>query len=291
MSATQPVRNQREEILALLGTAMDRVRAWNGQEEAQSSAEAEAEVTTLKRQLANCKEALKPKVASLLKAEKGQVELQKALADKEAELVAAPREVAKECKRGANTEYLRGKLRTAEADIRSLQRHHGILQSDLEEARSKEKQREKAFDGMKTDMDQLRKRWEQVQARLVAEVERTNTENARLHQVMSDQQAELGKERKEREAAERRHQQSQVELGLAQLELTVAKDIVEKARASRNATVKENDRLRGQLEKRAFSAQANLKRIVERFREQTKVAIQAATAIALQSWAEQAVEL
>jgi chromosome segregation ATPase len=126
---------------------------------------------------------------------------------------------------------------------------------------------EKAFDGMKTDMDQLRKRWEQVQSRLVAEVERTNTENARLHQVMSDQQAELDKVRKERESAERRHRQSQAELGLAQLELTVAKDDVQKARASRDATVKENDRLRGKLENRAFSTQANLKCIVERFRE------------------------
>jgi predicted nucleic acid-binding Zn-ribbon protein len=96
-------------------------------------------------------------VASLTEAEKGQVELRKALVDKEAELVAAHREMAEERRRGADTEYLRGKLRTAEADIRSLQRRHGILRSDLEEARSKEKQREKAFDGMKTDMDQLRK--------------------------------------------------------------------------------------------------------------------------------------
>jgi predicted nucleic acid-binding Zn-ribbon protein len=99
---------------------MDRVRAWNGQEEAQSLAAAEAEVTTLKRRLANYEEALKQKVASLTEAKKGQVELRKALADKEAELVPAHREVAEERRRGADTEYLRGKLRTAEADIRSL---------------------------------------------------------------------------------------------------------------------------------------------------------------------------
>jgi hypothetical protein len=55
--------------------------------------------------------------------------------------------------------------------------------------------------------------------------------------------------------------------------------------------MKENDRLRSQLEKRAFSAQVNLKRIAERFRAQTNVAIQTATATALQSWAEQAAEL
>jgi hypothetical protein len=150
---------------------------------------------------------------------------------------------------------------------------------------------EKAFDGMKTDMDQLQKRWEQVQARLVAEVERTNAENAGLHQVMSDQQAELDKERKEREAAECRHRQKQAELGLAQLELAVAKEDVQMARAGRDDMLKENDRLQKELGNRAFIAQANLKRIVERFRAQTTVAIQVATATTLQSWAEQAAEL
>jgi hypothetical protein len=49
MSTTRPVRNQREEILALLGTAMERVRAWSGQDEAQTSAAAEAEVMTWKK--------------------------------------------------------------------------------------------------------------------------------------------------------------------------------------------------------------------------------------------------
>jgi hypothetical protein len=33
---------------------------------------------------------------------------------------------------------------------------------------------------MKTYMEQLRERWKLVQSRLVAEVERTNAENARL---------------------------------------------------------------------------------------------------------------
>jgi uncharacterized protein YigA (DUF484 family) len=116
-------------------------------------------------------------------------------------------------------------------------------------------------------MEQLRKRWEQVQSRLVAEVERTNTENARLNQAMSDQQAELDKARKERDAAESRHRQRQEELGLAQLELAVAKEDVRTARASRDDIMKDNDRLRKELEKKAFSAQANLKRIIERFRE------------------------
>jgi chromosome segregation ATPase len=125
----------------------------------------------------------------------------------------------------------------------------------------------------------------------VAEVERTNAENTRLNQAMSDQQAEVDKARKERDAAERRHQQKQAELGLAQLELAVAKEDVRTARASCDDIMKDNDRLRKELEKKAFSAQANLKRIIERFREQTRVAIEMATTITLQSWAEQAAEL
>jgi hypothetical protein len=61
----------------------------------------------------------------------------------------------------------------------------------------------------------------------VAEVERNNAENARLNQAMTDQHVELNKARKERDAAERRHRQSQAQLGLAHLELTVAKDDVQ----------------------------------------------------------------
>jgi hypothetical protein len=47
--------------------------------------------------------------------------------------------------------------------------------------------------------------------------------------------------------------------------------------------MKEKDRLRNELGKKAFSAQANLKHIVEKFQEQTNVAIQAATTTTHQS--------
>jgi hypothetical protein len=55
--------------------------------------------------------------------------------------------------------------------------------------------------------------------------------------------------------------------------------------------MKDNDRLRKEIEKKAFAAQANIKRIIERFREQTKVAMEMATTTTLKSWAEQAAEL
>jgi hypothetical protein len=111
---------------------------------------------------------------SLTEAERGQAELRRALAAKEAELVAVRQEVAEERRKGTDTNYLRGKLRNAEADIRSLQRRNGILRSDVTEARSKEKIMEATIADMKTDMERL------VQSRLVAEVERTNEENAGL---------------------------------------------------------------------------------------------------------------
>jgi hypothetical protein len=141
---------------------------------------------------------------------------------------------------------------------------------------------------MKTDMEYMRERWERVQSRLVAEVERTNEENARLTQTLSDQQA---KAQKERDAAESRHHQSQAELSIAQLEVAVAKEDVRTAQASRDAIMKDNERLRKEIEKKAFAAQANIKRIIERFREETRVAIEKATTSTLQSWAEQAADL
>jgi hypothetical protein len=119
-------------------------------------------------------------------------------------------------------------------------------------------------------------------------VERTNEENARLTQALSDQQA---KAQKERDEAESRHRQSQAELSIAQLEVAVAKEDVRMARAGRDAIMKDNERLRKEIEKKAFAAQANIKRIIERFREQTRVAIEKATTSTLQSWAEQATEL
>jgi hypothetical protein len=57
---------------------------------------------------------------SLTEAEKGQAELHRELAEKEAELVAVRQEAAEERRRGTDTNFLRGKLRNAEADIRSL---------------------------------------------------------------------------------------------------------------------------------------------------------------------------
>jgi hypothetical protein len=135
MSTTRPVREQKDEILALLGTVMKRIKAWSGRVEAETSEAVEADVTTWKKQLANCEEALRQKVASLTDAEKGQAELRKALATKEAELAAAQVEVVEQRRRCADTDHLQEELRVVEADVKSLKRRHGILRADIEEAR------------------------------------------------------------------------------------------------------------------------------------------------------------
>jgi hypothetical protein len=49
--------------------------------------------------------------------------------------------------------------------------------------------------------------------------------------------------------------------------------------------------LTGELGKKTFLAQTNLKKIVEKFQEQTNATIQVAMATALQGWSEQAAEL
>jgi hypothetical protein len=105
---------------------------------------------------------------------------------------------------------------------------------------------------------------------------------------MSAHQAELEKARKEKEEVERR---CKAELAIAHLEVSVANKDVQTMRATRDAVTKDNNRLRQEIERKTFTAQANVKKIVERFREQTKVAIETATNSTLRSWAEQAAEL
>jgi hypothetical protein len=65
------------------------------------------------------------------------------------------------------------------------------------------------------------------------------------------------------------------------LELTVTIVDLQRARSNGNTQQWEIDRLTDELGKRTFLAQANLKKIVEKFREQTNVAIQISTATAL----------
>jgi hypothetical protein len=75
------------------------------------------------------------------------------------------------------------------------------------------------------------------------------------------------------------------------MELSVATKDLKRVRANYDAQQREIDRLMGELGKKMELVQANPKRIVEKFREQTNAAIQVATATALQGWAEQAAEL
>jgi hypothetical protein len=75
------------------------------------------------------------------------------------------------------------------------------------------------------------------------------------------------------------------------LELTVTIADLHKARSNGNTQQREIDRFTDELGKKTFLAQANLKKIVEKFREQTNAVIQISTAMALQNWSEQAAEL
>jgi hypothetical protein len=86
IAAEPMVREQATEIMMLLETVMQNVCAWSERIEAQTSATAERGVIILKRQLENCETSLKRKNTALSEVEKGQVELQKALEAKDAEL-------------------------------------------------------------------------------------------------------------------------------------------------------------------------------------------------------------
>jgi predicted RNase H-like nuclease (RuvC/YqgF family) len=126
------------EIMLILEKTMEKVREWSERVEAQTSATAERDVTIWKRRLANCEESLKPKVAALTEAEKGQAELRKALEAKDVELVKVRAELDTERRSHTNVEQLRRELREAQAEVKSLKRRNGVLRGDVDKARRNE---------------------------------------------------------------------------------------------------------------------------------------------------------
>jgi hypothetical protein len=55
-----------------------------------------------------------------------------------------------------------------------------VLRGDVDEARQNKKWMSDAFEVMNAEMEKNKEWWKNIQTRLVAEVERTNKENARL---------------------------------------------------------------------------------------------------------------
>jgi hypothetical protein len=82
---------------------------------------------------------------------------------------------------------------------------------------------------------------------------------------MTSRNVETIKLKQERDVAVQCHRQAQGELGPLRLELSVAVEHLKKARANHDRQQRDIDRLMGELMKKSFLAQANLKWIVEKF--------------------------
>jgi hypothetical protein len=291
LSAGPTVREQATEIMLLLESAMRNVCAWSERIEAQTSEKAERNAMVWKRRLENCEESLKQKSASLLEAEKGQEELRKALEAKDAELAKVRTELEVERRTRTDAARFREELREAQADVKSLRRRNGVLKEDVEKARQEEKRMSEAFEMLNAEMKRSKEMWKRIETRLVADIEQTTQENRTIKQALEKRRTAMEKLQQEKDEAVRCHRQVQEQLGPLRMELSVVTKDLEKARANRKAQQQEIDRLLGELGQKRQRVEANLRRIVERFREQTSAAIQVATATALQGWAEQAAEL
>jgi chromosome segregation ATPase len=162
---------QATEIMLMLETAMQKVCAWSERVEAQTAVTVERNVIIWKRRLENCEESLKRKSASLSEAEKGQVELQKALVAKDTELAKVRAELEVERRTRTNVTQLREELREAQADVKALRRRNGVLKGDVDTARQNEKRMSEAFEMLNAEMKKSKDTWKRIQTRLVADVE------------------------------------------------------------------------------------------------------------------------
>jgi chromosome segregation ATPase len=229
---------------------MGNVCAWSERIEAQTSATAEHDVIIWKRWLENCETSLKRKNAALSEAEKGQVELRKALAEKDAELAKVRVELENECRKRTDVAKPREELREAQADVKSLRRRNGVLKGDLDIARQGEKRMSDAFEMFNAEMKKSKESWNRIQTRLVADVEQTTLDNGKLTQALEKRRATMDKLAKEWDASVRRHRQAQEELGPLPMELLVATKDLKRVRANFEEQQREIDRLMGELGKK-----------------------------------------
>jgi hypothetical protein len=261
--AKPTVREQATEVMMLLEMAMRNVCAWSEWIEAQTSATAERDVIIWKRRLENCEASLKRKNAALSEAEKGQVELRKALEAKDTELAKVRVELEIECRKRTDVTKLREELREAQADVKALRRRNGVLRNDVDIARQGERRMSDAFEMLNAEMKNSKDTWKCIQTRLVTGVERAHKDNGKLTQALANRNTETKKLAQERDARVGHHRQAQEELGLLRMELSVAVKDLKKARANQDAQQWEIDRLMGELGKKSDMTQANLKRIVK----------------------------
>jgi hypothetical protein len=166
-----------------------------------------------------------------------------------------------------------------------------MAKADAEEARKETRKISNAFQILQEEQKRRSAEWKPIQTRLTADVESMAAENNRLQQEVGRLTAEATKLHEERDGDVRRALQFQEELGPLKLELTVSHKDVRQARIVNRELQNNVERLHKELGKKVYLAQANLRKLVDKFREKTKAEIEIATAIALQGWFEQAAEL
>jgi hypothetical protein len=101
--------------------------------------------------------------------------------------------------------------------------------------------------------------WKQIQLRL------TTMENSRLQQDVERLTTKAIELREEKEHVVQRAQQFQNELGPLKMELKVSMEAVRESRAMNTSLRKDVDWLYDELGKKAYLAQTNLKKLIDKF--------------------------
>jgi chromosome segregation ATPase len=275
-------------IMLMLEQAMVKVCEWSERIEAQTSATVEHDVGAWKQRVVNYEDVLKRKVAALTEAEKEQSRLRRAVEERDEELAKVRAELEAERRTHTDAERLRGQLTETHADIKSLKRRLGMAKTDVEQAGIEARKISDAFQILQEEQKRKSAKWKRIQHRLTADVESMTTENGRLKQEVGRLTTETAKLREETEKAVQRALPFQEQLEPLKTELKVANNDARKTRSLNRELQKDVVRLQEELGKKQYQAQANLRCIVDKFREKRKVEIELATATTLHGWSEQA---
>jgi chromosome segregation ATPase len=269
-------------VVTIAETLLNKLITWK--EMINEGRTAAQQVPELRQRLVRCEEQLcyKGTAYNIAVFERDQLRSLQAEKDRQIERLKAELEAEKKAYR----EVERSRA-DARADIKSLHRRLDIAKKDAADAESHLGISMESLSHLTKEKDE----WKRAQWKLTAEVEKLSQDNDRLRAAEEKRDAEVQTLRTTKEKAEHAMAAIQEEWVTMKLEWQAATTSVKKYKVAVANAETENRRLVWELEKGQMLAHANVKCLLQRFREATTAEIQVYIANALKQWCEQAAEL
>jgi chromosome segregation ATPase len=259
-----PWQAQTDKVVTMAETLLNELITWKEMVDEERTAEQQA--PQLRQRLARCEKQLgyKGTVYNIAVFERDQLRSAQVEKDRQIERLKAELEAEKKAYR----EVERSRA-DARADIKSLHRRHDIAKKDAADADSRLGISMESLSQLMKEKDE----WKCTQKKWAVDIEKLSQDNDRLRTAEEKSSAEVQTLRTTKEKAEHETTAIQAEWAAMKSEWQIATVSAKKCKVALANADAENRRLVRELEKGQMLAHANVKRLLQRFREATTAEI------------------